>query len=132
MNETLRHEIVQRHQHGASIRAIAKALGISRGAVGRALARVQSQRTGPSAPLPRPRRRGSILDAYQPLLEELLAKYPDLTVERALQELRARGFAGRYTIVRQRLRLLRPRTAPAPVARFETGPGAGTNGFWRL
>lgn len=124
MNEALRHAIVQRHQQGASIRLIAKELGISRGAVGRALALVQAQRDGSTTPLPRPRRRGSILDAYEPILEELLAKYPDLTVERALQELQARGFAGHYTIVRQRLRLLRPRAAATPVARFETGPGA--------
>jgi len=123
MNEALRHEIVQRHQQGASIRSIAKELGISRGAVDRTLAQVQAQRDGPSAPVPRPRRRGSILDAYEPILRELLGRYPDLTVERALQELQARGFTGRYTIVRQRLRLLRPRAAPAPVARFETGPG---------
>jgi transposase len=123
MNEALRHAIVQRHQQGASIRAIAQELGISRGAVGRALAQVQAQRAGPSAPLPKPRRRGSILDAYEPLLQELLSRYPDLTVERALQELQARGFAGHYTIVRQRLGRLRPRAAPAPVARFETGPG---------
>jgi transposase len=123
MNEALRHTIVQRHQQGASIRAIAKELGISRGAVGRALAQVQAQRDGGSAALPKPRRRDSLLDPYQPLLEELLGRYPDLTVERALQELQARGFAGHYTIVRQRLRLLRPRAAPAPVPRFETGPG---------
>ena len=50
----------------------------------------------------------------QPIvLKELLAQYPHLTVERALQELRARGFPGQYTIVRQRIRLLRPRAAPA-------------------
>ena len=90
MNEAMRHDIVQRHQQGASIRAIAKELGISRGAVGRALTQVQAQRDGPSAPWPRPRRRGSILDAYQPILQELLGRYPDLTVERALQELQAR------------------------------------------
>jgi transposase len=123
MNEAMRHDIVQRHQQGASIRSIAKELGISRGAVGRALALVQAQRDGPTAALPRPRQRGSILDAYEPILRELLGRYPDLTAERALQELQARGFAGRYTIVRQRLRLLRPRAAPTPVPRFETGPG---------
>jgi transposase len=123
MNEAMRYDIVQRHQQGASIRAIARELGISRGAVGRALALVQAQRERPSAPLPKPRRRGSILDAYEPLLQELLAKYPDLTVERALQELQARGFAGQYTIVRQRLRRMRPRAASTPVPRFETGPG---------
>ena len=36
MNEALRHEIVQRQQAGTSARAIARALGISRGAVRRA------------------------------------------------------------------------------------------------
>jgi transposase len=124
MDEALRHEVVQQHQAGASIRAIAKDLGISRGAVARALARVQAQRDGRAAPLTGPRAcpRRSIIDPFEPILKELLAKYPNLTVERALQELRARGFAGQYTVVRQRVRLLRPRSAPAPVPRFETEP----------
>ncbi len=124
MNEATRHQIVQRQQQGASVRAIARELGLSRGAVTRALARVQAERAGQTAPGPGPRRRGSLLDPYEPLLRDLLGRYPDLTIERALQELRARGFTGRDTIVRQRLRQLRPRPAPAPVPRFETGPGA--------
>jgi transposase len=127
MNEALRHEIVQRHQGGASQRAIAAALGISRGAVVRVLARVRAQREGRTAPALSASARvspgRSIIDAFEPILKELLAKYPNLTVERALQELQARGFAGKYTIVRQRLRVLRPRPAPAAVPRFETGPG---------
>jgi transposase len=124
MDEALRHEVVQRHQAGASIRAIARDLGISRGAVVRALARVQAQRNGRAAPSPRPRPRQSIIDPFEPILKELLAKYPNLTTERALQELQARGFAGKYTVVRQRMALLRPRAPRAPVPRFETGPGA--------
>jgi transposase len=123
MDEALRHEIVQRHQGGASVRSIARVLGISRGAVVRALARVQAQREGRAAPLPGPRRRQSIVDPFEPVLKELLARYPNLTVERALQELRQRGYRGSYTVVRERVRLLRPRPAPAPVPRFETGPG---------
>jgi transposase len=125
MTEEMRHEIVQRRQAGASIRAIAKDLGISRGAVARALERVEAQREGRAAPAPGPRPgpRQSIVDPFEPILKELLAKYPNLTVERALQELRQRGFTGGYTVVRQRVRLLRPRPAPAPVPRFETGPG---------
>jgi transposase len=123
MNEAMRHEIVQRHQAGESIRAIARALGVSRGTVERALARVQAQRDGQTAPTAAPARRGSILDEYEPILRELLARYPNLTVERAWQELQGRGFRGGYTTVRQRVRLLRPRPAPAPVPRFETGPG---------
>jgi transposase len=117
------HEIVQRHQQGLSGRRIARELGISRGAVDRVLAQVQAQREGPAHPVPAPRRRSRLLDEYEPLLRELLAKYPNLTGQRALEELRARGFRGQYTIVRQRLRLLRPRPTPAPVVRFETGPG---------
>jgi transposase len=123
MDEAMRHEIVQRHQGGASLRSIAKELGISRGAVARALARVQAQRDGCAAPLTRPRTRGSIVDPFEPLLQELLGKYPNLTVERALQELRQRGFTGGYTVLRERVRRLRPRPAPAPVPRFETEPG---------
>ncbi len=123
MDESLRHEIVQRHQGGASVRSIAKDLGISRGAVVRALARVQEQREGRAAPLPAPRPRHSIVDSFEPVLKELLARYPNLTVERALQELRQCGFTGGYTVVRQRVRLLRPRPAPAPVPRFETSEG---------
>jgi transposase len=124
MDEALRHEIVQRHQAGARQRQIAEELGISRGAVARALARWRGARAGQRAPASRARPRGSIVDPYEPLLKELLAKYPNLTVERALQELQARGFTGRYTIVRQRMRLLRPRASATPVQRFETGPGA--------
>src|SRR5689334_24712868 len=131
MNEAMRHEVVQRRQAGTSIRSIAKDLGISRGAVIRALARVQAQREGRAAPAPGPRGprgprvppRRSIVDAFEPILVELLGRYPNLTIERALQELRQRGFAGGYTVLRQRIRLLRPRSAPAPVPRFETAPG---------
>ena len=121
MNEALRQEIVQRAQSGLSVRGIARELGISRGAVTRALAWVQAQRAGQAAPAPVPR--PSIIDSYEPILQELLERYPNLTAERALQELRGRGFGGGYTVVHRRLRLLRPRPARPPVARFETGPG---------
>jgi transposase len=123
MNEAMRLEIVQRRQSGMSLRAIAEELGISRGAVYRALTRVQAQRDEQAAPLPRARRRGSIVDDFEPVLKELLAKYPNLTVERALQELRSRGFTGGYTVLRARVRLLRPRPTLQPVPRFETSEG---------
>ena len=116
MNEALRHEIVQRHQAGASLRAIARELGISRGAVVRVLARVQAQRDGRAATRHGRDGGSSIIDAFEPILKELLARYPNLTVERALQELRHAAFSGGYTVVRQRVRLLRPRPAPAPGA----------------
>ena len=113
MNEALRHEIVQRHQAGLSQRAIAKAVGVSRKVVRNVLARWRAQRDGQAAPASPPRRRGSLIDEYEPVLKELLARYPDLTVERALQELQARGFPGR---------LHHGPAAPAPAA---AAPDAG-------
>jgi transposase len=123
VNEAMRLEIVQRRQSGMSQRAIAEELGLSRGAVRRVLAHVQAQRDGHARPAPRPRPRQSIIDPFEPILRELLAKYPNITTERAVQELQARGFTGKYTVVHRRLRLLRPRAAPAPVPRFETCEG---------
>lgn len=122
MNDALKHEIVVCHQAGLSMRAIARHLAVSRGTVAQVLAAVQQQRSA-GVPPPRPRPRHSIIDDYEPILKELLARYPNLTVERALQELRARGFPGKYTVVRQRVRRLRSRPAATPVLRFETGPG---------
>ena len=122
MTEEMRHEIVQRRQAGASMRSIAEELGVSRGAVSRALTRVEGQREGRAALAPRARR-GSVVDPFEPILKELLTKYPNLTVERALQELRARGYTGGYTVLRERVRRLRPGAAPAPVPRFETSEG---------
>ena len=80
---------------------------------------MQAQRDGTTAAKPRACR-PSILDPFEPILKELLTRYPQLTVERAWQELQARGFTGKYTVVRERIRRLRPRTTPAPVQRFET------------
>lgn len=95
MTEATRHEIVQRQQTGMSVRAIARELGLTRGAVTRALARVQAQRDRPSPPLPQPRRRGSIVDPFEPLLKELLAKYPNLFAATARQLRGCGGHAAR-------------------------------------
>ncbi len=127
MNEAMRNAIVERRQAGASQRAIGRELGISRNSVARVLDQVAAERTGqasasnvPSAPPRRP----SQLDAHEPVLRELLARYPDMTAMRLFEELRARGFRGQYTIVRQRVGRLRPRPSKEPVIRFETPPGA--------
>ena len=88
-----------------SLRAIADGVGhLAWRRATRALARVQAQRDGPGHALAQAAPRQSIIDPFEPILKELLAKYPNLTIERALQELQARGFTGKYTVVRQRLR----------------------------
>jgi transposase len=122
MTEQKRNEIVSRFRAGASIRRIARDLGLARNTVSCALARVQAQWAGADAAAPPPMRPRS-LDRYEPVIRELLGRYPELTAVRLLEGLRQRGFAGGYTVVRRRLRELRPKATPAPVIRFETSPG---------
>ena len=87
----------------------------------RGRAAVAAQRAGTAAARVR---RPPCLDAYDTAVQALLARYPDRTAVRLLQELRPRGCTGSYPTVRLRLRAVRPRTTPRPVLRVETGPGA--------
>jgi transposase len=122
MTEPKRNEIISRWRAGSSIRKIARELGLARNTVSRVLVQIDAQRTGhEGSPI---RRRPSRLDHFEPFIQGLLGRYPDLTAVRLLEELRERGFTGGYTTVRQRLSVLRPRKAPLPVVRFETARGA--------
>src|SRR3954447_14920339 len=121
MTELTRNEIIRRWHAGSSIRRIARELGLARNTISRVLRQVEARRAGTASP---PLGRPSRLDPYEPVIAELLGRYPDLTAVRLLEELRGRGFAGGYTIVRRRLTELRPRATPHPVIRFETSPGS--------
>ena len=126
MNDDLRHEIVRRFHSGQSQRGIARDLGVGRGRVRRVLAEHEQARQGPqpASALPRPRvKRASLLDEYQDVMCELLARYPHITAVRMFEELQVRGFPGKYSIVRDHLRTLRPQPTRPLVERFETGPG---------
>jgi transposase len=121
MNDTLRAEIVARFRGGASLRRIARELRVSYHAVRRALHEIEQARSG--CPMPQPAPRGSQLDAHEPAIVALLTRYPDITAQRILEELRPHGYTGGYTILSERVRQLRPRPPVAPVRRFETAPG---------
>ena len=123
MTELTRNEIVSRWRAGSSIRQIARELRLARNTVGAVLGQTEARRAGDPVGSPT-RRRPSRLDPYEPVIQDLLGRYPDLTAMRLLEELRRRGFSGGYTVVRQRLSELRPRSTPVPVVRFETAPGA--------
>ncbi|HEY2787562.1 MAG TPA: IS21 family transposase [Fimbriiglobus sp.] len=123
MTEEIRHEIVRRHQGGSSVRRIAQDLHLARQTVQAVLRRRDAERAG-SAASAVSRRRPSALDAYDDRIRQWLARYPDITVTRLLEELRAVGFTGHYTILHERVRALRPRPTREPVVRFETDPAA--------
>lgn len=125
MNEELRNEIVRRRQGGASLRRIARDLGVARETVQGIVRRWEAERAGQeSSPLvPVPQRRPSLVDPFNDAIRQLLQRYPDITITRVFEELRAQGFGGGLTIVRERVLELRPAPLCEPVVRFETSAG---------
>lgn len=63
------------------------------------------------------------LDAYRGIIQERLQSYPRLTAERIFEEIRAAGYAGGYTQIKEYVRGIRPRSIEEAVRRFETPPG---------
>jgi transposase len=124
MNEELRNEIIRRWQGGASMRRLARELDLARETVGNVVRRWQAERDGQEAAASQPARRSSLVDPFDGTIWQLLRRYPDITIARVVEELRALGFRGGRTIVRERVLQLRPEPLRQPVQRFETPPGA--------
>ena len=128
-------EIVHRLALGQSIRGIARSMCLSRRAVDRALTEQDSAREqgSPHPDLPRRhRRRGSMIDNYEEAIGGLIKRYPNITIIRLLEELRALGYQGGYSVLRERVKTLRA-PAPAPlIRRFETGPGIQAQMDWAM
>jgi len=123
MNEATHNEIIRRWRGGASLRKMARELGVSRRQVEQAIAVHQQSRQEGGAGLSPKKRRPSQLDAYQETIEQLLTRYPDITAVRVHEELTKLGFEGCYSSVKERLREVRPGKPSAVVQRFETAPG---------
>jgi transposase len=122
MNEELRNEIIRRWQGGASLRRLARELGLARDTVQGVVRRWQAGRAGQEAA--GRARRPSLVDPFEETIRQLLRRYPDITITRVYEELRGLGFGGKRTIVRERVLQLRPEPVRQPVQRFETAPGA--------
>jgi transposase len=133
MNEKTRSEVLRRWYSGQSGRDIARELRLSRKTVTKAIVQHQQQRATGNQAVPAPhRRRASLVDAYEEVLQDYLSRYPHISVVRLLEELRRRGYTGGYTVLRQRVQQLRQQCRRPPVERFETGPGLQSQMDWAI
>lgn len=120
--------VMLRIQKRTPIRALARQFTISRNMVRRILRKHEVYRDEGHDILHQEHRagsakRGSKLDPFEKNIKLLLEKYPRITGERLFEELRSTGYDGGISILRERLRSLRPGPKQTPTVRFETGPG---------
>src|SRR5271165_1978263 len=110
--------ILDLHRQGLSVSAIARQLCVDRKTVRRAIAKgLEPPNYKTRAPRPR------ITDPFEPYLKERLAAYPGLTAVRLWREVKERGYAGGYSVLRDCVRDLRPPRSAGFEVRFETPPG---------
>ena len=76
--------------------------------------------------MPRP----SKLDAHHDFIVQRLAEHPNLRATRLLEDLQERGFDGRYTIVREYLKDVRPKPVRGPDKLVEHPPGRQAQADW--
>lgn len=101
---------------GESIRGIARKLGVSRNTVRKYVRACEIPHAKP-----RPRR-GSKLDSYKEHLEERLSHGVDNCVV-LLREIRAQGYTGSYTILKDYVQPSRRKRTSTATMRYETAPG---------
>ena len=108
---------------GLSKTAIAQRLGVSRRVIYHWLKTDQLTR---DVDVPVPRQyapRPTQLDPFTGIITARLATYPELSAVRLYDEIRAAGYPGGITQVRDYVARVRPRAEPEPLVRFETAPG---------
>lgn len=121
-------------QQGMKSRAIARTLQVSRNTVKKILAAHEQARHETNGALTeRPARapRESKLDDFRSRIDELFDRFPEITAQRVFEELRAHGFAGGYTIVKDFVRRSRPKRPVEPSRETEVyGPGKMAESDW--
>ncbi len=110
---------------GISKTELSKLFGVSRRTIHTWIAEGELDRdlsSGDTRYGPR-QRRPHKLDAYKGIIEARLKDFPKLSVQRLFEEVRAAGYTGGYSRVRDYVREIRPTEAKESVERFETPPG---------
>src|SRR5262249_7114113 len=85
-------------------------------------------RTFKEGKIPQPRE--TLLAPYDTALRKLLEDTPEIMAPAALEKLRPLGYRGGITILRERLRLLRPRTRQRAFLTLQFRPGSAAMVDW--
>jgi transposase len=113
-----------RHVEGASVRQIARTLKMARRTVRRLLG------LAPAPPPTTPTPRSSQLDPFVPMIREMLAQTPEMSAPAVLERLRVRGYEGGISILRDRLRAMRPRPSPEAFLTLHFAPAEAVQVDW--
>ena len=111
--------ILDLHRQGLSVSAIARQVGVDRKTVRAYIAKglePPAYKKRPPAP--------SLVDGFEPYLRKRLAAYPILTARRLFREIKERGYCGGYSVVRDRMRDIRPARIAGYETRFDAIGGA--------
>jgi transposase len=104
---------------------------ISRNTVRNILRAHQSSREGGHDALPPPKlKRASKLDDHLPRIKALIKEFSDITAQRIYEEIKIDGYQGGMSILKEKVREIRPRPKRDPIVRFETDPGVQGQMDW--
>ena len=108
---------------GMGVRAIARRLGMARKTIRQILGRPLPERK-PAAP------RAGLLDPYDKTIRATLERVPEIRAPALLERLRALGYTGGVTILRDRLHQLRERAPKEAFLTLHFEPGAAMQVDW--
>jgi transposase len=109
---------------GLSVRAISRRLHMARKTVRRILDRDRGKRKRRAAPRP------TLLGRYDEVIRQMLSDTPELRAPAVLERLRPLGYQGGVSILRDRLRQMRPHAEREAFLTLDFAPGAAMQVDW--
>jgi transposase len=109
---------------GLGVRAIGRRLQMARKTVRKVLGRSAVARPSEKDP------RASLLDSYGAAIRKMLEDTPELKAPVVLERLRPLGYTGGISILRDRIRMLRPRGQREPFLTLDFKPGQALQIDW--
>lgn len=109
---------------GLGIRTIARRLSMAR----KTVRRILGKRPPPLRKAPEPR--SSLLDPYLPVIHKLVTETPEMKGPAVLERLRPLGYTGGITILRDKLRTIRPGQRREAFLTLQFSPGQAVQVDW--